>query len=282
MFIPRLDEFWQLAWDPVTKQARHRLDFGFENNQAILENWVFKYFLLCSILGEYDYCDEILSGLDFYVGIIPRCRYYGASNMQVADPGNGWEHGFDEDNFPCQLRTDMGVGQAPCVLGLYAIRDKFQKAGNLWMRAATSICDNGFKMTYRGKVVPQGNYMSLIPPFSNNILEALCIAESMDEKIPFFHRWRVAPSLWRAWTWPNIKKRKLVWSSDEPLQRSLCLHFLANIHPRKYGNIWKDWIRSRDKDVEDARTLAEATTDLQHPDWLARQLNYALEKAIRT
>src|SRR3990172_4816161 len=231
MLIPRLDEFWALAYDPETKQVRSRLDVPIEQNAAILENWVWKYFLLCSIAGEYDYCAEILSGLDFYDGIIPRCRYYGPNSMYLIDPGNGWEYGFDKDNIPCQLRTDMGVGQAPCVLGLFAIRNNFSKAFSLWERVTQSIYDHGFKMTYRRKVVPQGNYMSLIPPFGNNITEAFCIAESLGDKLPFLHRWRVAPSLARPWNWYNIKKGKLVLSKEDPLQRSLCLYFLFKCRP---------------------------------------------------
>src|SRR3990172_7951867 len=281
MLIPRLDEFWAAEWDPASKQVRHRLDMPIENNQAILENWVWKYFLLCSIMGEYDYCAEILSGLYTYGEIIPRCRYYGPENMVFKDPGNGWVYTGANPDF--QVRTDMGVGQAPCVLGLYSIRNQFSKAFDLWCTVSSNIHRRGFKMVFRfNDVVPQGNYMSLIPPFGNNITEAVCIAETLNKKIPFIHRWRAAPSLARAWNWYNIKKGKLVLSKEDPLQRSLCLYFLFKCRPYKYTKLFSKWIASRTNDVEDCRVCAESITSFQDPDWLAAQLNYALQKAIRT
>lgn len=264
-----LTEFFNQAWDPITKQAKGKLKWTFMNQDNILENWVFKYFMYCSIVKEYDFVEKILSGLEVFGGVIPRCRYYGDHDMIVEDPHNTWVKAKDKDGVMCQMRVDTGTGQAPCLLGLASVSNKFVKAAQLATDFSQAIMKNGCKVKYDGKTVAQGNYLTWIPPLGNNLTELQCISHIAVENIPFWHRWRAYLSV----------KNYMPW--DKGTQRSVCLYFLARLYPSKYKDLFDKWIAKRDKDLVEVHERMDSITDMMNPDWLGSRLDVLLQEAIR-
>jgi len=265
-----LKEFFDLAWDPTTKQCKGKLKWPFNNQDNILENWVMKYFTYCSIVGEDAFIEKILSGLNIFGNVIPRARYYGDVDMIATDPNNMWVKRLDFDGIECQMRVDTGTGQAPCLLGLHLIRDKFPKADTLARRFSQEIANNKFVVKYDDITVPQGKFLTVIPPLGNNCIEALCISKIAGVNLPWPHRWRAGISVGNAMPW------------DDPMQRSLLLWFLKKVMPVKYGEVFNDWIMTRDEDVVKARAYKDSITDMQNTKWLKSRLDVLLQDAIRS
>ena len=260
-----LSKFLESAWDAETRQARCRIDtnnYGLEQQHSILENWVFKYFIYAYLTGDDKYVSKIISGLWVHDSIIPRVRYYGDKDMIKLDPNNGWKRGKDQWEKECWLRTDMGVGQATCILGLGLLN-----LNAFAVLLSTAIAKQKFQMMYQGEVVPQGKYLSMIPPYGNNILEALCISEIAKIPFPLVHRWRIPLSL------------RFVFPGESKAHRSIILWVLQKIN-LKYEAVFKAWIKTRPDDLVKAEEKAKRITDIYDPDFLSAQLDAEIQKGI--